>query len=382
MYHRVHAPVDGRVVAWRYVPGRLFPGNGAGVRSVPGLFTRNERVAVFLDTEDHGPVAVVLVGAANVGRMSLAFADLVTNRGRAAGRTVPATPVALRRGDELGTFDRPPAVPPWRYLAEPLRPWRSRPHGPGPVATRLTVGVVSDTHGLVRPEAKEALRGSDVILHAGDIGGHPRPLGARRAGARDRRARQRGRRLGAPPAGEARSRPRGRVGLILHDRASSGAEPPDGAEGLGIVSSATRTSRWRRCGRVSCGSTPAAPGRGGSSSRCPSGASCSRRVAFATGSCRSTSDPSRRCHGRGTLDVGRARFWITISPRSIQEDGAPLQAARRGGNDGFEAPDRELGLACRDRRPGAPRLDDLGQPGLPRRLPGGRGVDRRDRLGP
>jgi phosphatidylserine decarboxylase len=105
MYHRVHAPVDGRVVAWRYVPGRLFPVNGAGVRSVPGLFTRNERVALFLNTEAHGPVAVVLVGAANVGRMTLAFADLVTNRGRPAGRTVPAIPVAVGRGDELGTFN-------------------------------------------------------------------------------------------------------------------------------------------------------------------------------------------------------------------------------------------------------------------------------------
>jgi uncharacterized protein len=39
------------------------------------------------------------------------------------------------------------------------------------VASKLTVGVVSDTHGLVRPEAVEALRGADVILHAGDIGG-------------------------------------------------------------------------------------------------------------------------------------------------------------------------------------------------------------------
>lgn len=39
------------------------------------------------------------------------------------------------------------------------------------MATRLTVGVISDTHGLVRPEAIGALRGSDVILHAGDIGG-------------------------------------------------------------------------------------------------------------------------------------------------------------------------------------------------------------------
>lgn len=32
------------------------------------------------------------------------------------------------------------------------------------------VGVVSDTHGLLRPEAIEVLRGSDLIIHAGDIG--------------------------------------------------------------------------------------------------------------------------------------------------------------------------------------------------------------------
>ena len=32
------------------------------------------------------------------------------------------------------------------------------------------VGVISDTHGLVRPEALAALRGSDLIVHAGDVG--------------------------------------------------------------------------------------------------------------------------------------------------------------------------------------------------------------------
>jgi phosphatidylserine decarboxylase len=105
MYHRVHSPVDGRVRAFRYVPGRLFPVNAAGVRSVPGLFTRNERVAVFLETEAHGPVAVVLVGAANVGRMTLAFAPLVTNRGQAGALAMPEEPVDLRRGDELGAFN-------------------------------------------------------------------------------------------------------------------------------------------------------------------------------------------------------------------------------------------------------------------------------------
>jgi putative phosphoesterase len=32
------------------------------------------------------------------------------------------------------------------------------------------VGVIADTHGLLRPEAVMALRGADVIVHAGDIG--------------------------------------------------------------------------------------------------------------------------------------------------------------------------------------------------------------------
>src|ERR1700737_2776484 len=37
-------------------------------------------------------------------------------------------------------------------------------------ANPVNLGVISDTHGLLRPEAVEALRGSDRILHAGDIG--------------------------------------------------------------------------------------------------------------------------------------------------------------------------------------------------------------------
>jgi hypothetical protein len=35
----------------------------------------------------------------------------------------------------------------------------------------VRLGLISDTHGLLRPEALEALRGSDKIIHAGDIGG-------------------------------------------------------------------------------------------------------------------------------------------------------------------------------------------------------------------
>jgi putative phosphoesterase len=32
------------------------------------------------------------------------------------------------------------------------------------------IGVIADTHGLLRPEAVDALEGVDLILHAGDIG--------------------------------------------------------------------------------------------------------------------------------------------------------------------------------------------------------------------
>jgi uncharacterized protein len=34
----------------------------------------------------------------------------------------------------------------------------------------ILIGVISDTHGLLRPEALAALRGSNCIIHAGDVG--------------------------------------------------------------------------------------------------------------------------------------------------------------------------------------------------------------------
>ena len=37
-------------------------------------------------------------------------------------------------------------------------------------SNQIIVGVISDTHGLLRPEAVAPLRGSDYIIHAGDVG--------------------------------------------------------------------------------------------------------------------------------------------------------------------------------------------------------------------
>jgi putative phosphoesterase len=39
-----------------------------------------------------------------------------------------------------------------------------------PLSDMIRIGLISDTHGLLRPEALDVLRGSDFIVHAGDIG--------------------------------------------------------------------------------------------------------------------------------------------------------------------------------------------------------------------
>ncbi|MBX2801126.1 MAG: phosphatidylserine decarboxylase [Myxococcales bacterium] len=100
-YHRVHVPREGTAVRWRYVPGTLWPVFPAAVRRVQGLFTRNERAAVELQTEA-GAVWVVLVGAFGVGRITLSLCDVVSNTGAQAQEA--AIDVAVQRAEELGVF--------------------------------------------------------------------------------------------------------------------------------------------------------------------------------------------------------------------------------------------------------------------------------------
>jgi phosphatidylserine decarboxylase len=105
-YHRVHAPVTGAVTAVRHIPGTLFPVNAIGVRYVPKLLARNERVAIHQRSEQHGRIVTVMVGAVGVGRIGLSFDDtVITNDGRAPGlRVYSEHPPQLERGDELGVF--------------------------------------------------------------------------------------------------------------------------------------------------------------------------------------------------------------------------------------------------------------------------------------
>jgi putative phosphoesterase len=50
-------------------------------------------------------------------------------------------------------------------------PKKSLPESPRPATKILRkIGLISDTHGLLPPEALQSLRGSDLIIHAGDVG--------------------------------------------------------------------------------------------------------------------------------------------------------------------------------------------------------------------
>lgn len=101
-YHRVHTPREGRVTRYRYLPGRLWPVFPAATRSIRDLFSRNERLVSWIDT-DVGPIAVVMVGAFGVGRIRTVYCDVVTNTGGPGVGTTVDHPLA--RGAELGRFE-------------------------------------------------------------------------------------------------------------------------------------------------------------------------------------------------------------------------------------------------------------------------------------
>ena len=104
-YHRIHAPVAGEIRDAVHVPGALLPVNAAAVSHVADLFARNERLMCHLDGAA-GRVAVVAVGAYNVGRISAAFdPGWITNRrGARLERRAYDPPVPVERGEEIMTF--------------------------------------------------------------------------------------------------------------------------------------------------------------------------------------------------------------------------------------------------------------------------------------
>lgn len=136
-YHRIHAPVTGTLDKAMHVPGALLPVNAAAVTHMPELFARNERLLCYIDSV-LGRVAVVAVGAYNVGRISAAFDDLwqkpPTNR-RAAEVQLReyAPPRQITAGAEIMAFHLGSTVV---LLFEP----RARLHGALAVGEEIRIG--------------------------------------------------------------------------------------------------------------------------------------------------------------------------------------------------------------------------------------------------
>ena len=110
-YHRFHAPCDLLIERAVHVPGGLWPVNRIGLTGVPDLFARNERLCAHavLGGERLGgepDLVMVAVGATLVGRVRLAFDDLVTHqRGAARSERRYVSGVAMARGQEWGRFE-------------------------------------------------------------------------------------------------------------------------------------------------------------------------------------------------------------------------------------------------------------------------------------
>ena len=105
-YHRIHAPLDGELVAARYVPGDLFSVSEATVARVDGLFRRNERLVMHFKTE-HGPAALIFVGALNVGSISTPWSGELRpqKHGVVDVLDLSASPTTVKKGDLLGWFN-------------------------------------------------------------------------------------------------------------------------------------------------------------------------------------------------------------------------------------------------------------------------------------
>jgi phosphatidylserine decarboxylase len=103
-YHRVHMPLRAQLRETVYVPGRLFSVNAVTAAQVPRLFARNERVLTWFDSA-YGEVALVLVGALNVGSMATVWAGDITPAARRAVTTLPPQEISLDKGEELGRFN-------------------------------------------------------------------------------------------------------------------------------------------------------------------------------------------------------------------------------------------------------------------------------------
>jgi phosphatidylserine decarboxylase len=105
MYHRFHAPSDGRIEAVRYISGDTWNVNPIALKRVERLFCRNERATIGMRLSGTGH-EIILVPVAAILVASIRLHCLGPLRDVALQETRSSRPeVACTRGEELGWFE-------------------------------------------------------------------------------------------------------------------------------------------------------------------------------------------------------------------------------------------------------------------------------------
>ena len=104
MYHRFHAPFDGRIGQVTYISGDTWNVNPIALKRIERLFCKNERAILRMSLAPGGrPVTLVAVAAILVASIRLhCLADLLNHDYR--GRSVIACDSEVCKGEELGWF--------------------------------------------------------------------------------------------------------------------------------------------------------------------------------------------------------------------------------------------------------------------------------------
>ena len=104
MYHRFHAPNDGRLRHVTFISGDTWNVNPIALQRIERLFCRNERAALRLELAGGEPVALVAVAAILVASLRLHEPDLRLHMGYRGPKEIDCDH-AFARGDELGWFE-------------------------------------------------------------------------------------------------------------------------------------------------------------------------------------------------------------------------------------------------------------------------------------
>jgi len=108
-YHRIHMPMNGRLIKSIHIPGNLLSVNAATTAQCPGLYATNERL-IQIFSGDKGPFALVMVGALNVGSITTNWGGEIPGHVRELGHHYLHTKenagkIEYKKGDYIGHFN-------------------------------------------------------------------------------------------------------------------------------------------------------------------------------------------------------------------------------------------------------------------------------------